>query len=164
MTGMHIHPMVYEAIESPIGYVRRTDRGRRVINLDLTNAERVFLRFGLRDISRAIEKIYHVPAEDRIISNWNRKMVRERVVRVRQELDAGRLALLVISPCDKQVIRHAIENNDYFVIMADDDYRLTPAQVRAAEALRNRAVVLLDMPIRPVPLGQGRDRIAEPLS
>lgn len=164
MTGMHIHPTVYDASEALIGYVRRTDRGRRVVNLDLTNAERVFLRFGLRDIARAIEAVYHVEPEDKIISDWNPRMVRERVIRVRQELDAGRLALLVISPCDRQVIRHAIQDNDYFVLMADDDYRLTPSQVRAAEALRERVAVLLNVPINRVPLGAGRDRIAESVS
>lgn len=164
MTAMHIHPTIYDANEALIGYVTRERRMRKVINLDLSNAERVFLRYGLRDIGRAIEAVYHVPADDKIVSDWNRKIVRERVVRIRQELDAGRLMLLVISPCDKQVIRHAIEANDYFALMADDDYRLTPDQVRCAENLRRRVAMLLGLVIRPVHLGQGRERIAERLS
>lgn len=155
---MHHQPAVVAGVEDQIGVTRRDRRLNKVVSIDLTNAERVFLRHGLLDVGAAMYAIMN-NTKGNIVVPWDRGQVHAGITRMRDELSRGALVLLIIKPLDYRVVTHAIEGNPYFADMRDDDYRLTVAQVRAAEALRRKVSIALGRPIGRVPLGEGRDRL-----
>jgi hypothetical protein len=81
---------------------------------------------------------------------------------MRNILNGGALTVLIINPLQKSIIAYAIESNDYFSRMADNDHRLTPEQVKAAHRLREKVARAIGRRIAPVWLGVGRERLADP--
>lgn len=146
-------------IEAPM--VRRDRRLSKAIVIPLSPAEAAFLLQRVANVSATAEAIVHHPAAGQMISPWTRHHVVEKIVYLRENLRRGPGALFVITALDRAILVDAFEHNPYFAAMGDDDPRLTADAVRQAERFRARAQAALAQPIRRVPLGQGRSRLAD---
>ena len=160
-TTLKLAPRFYAGMETYAGTVKR--RNQPVLTFEITNFQRVFLFAALQDAHRAINGVYHADPGNLHLPTFHRKQVADAVWRMRDTLDSGALTLLVISRVQHAIMKWAIEQNPYFQTMKDGDWRLTPAAVKEADALRRLAELKLKTKLAKVPLGKDRTRIAEPV-